>query len=363
MISLRLVDNEYPFDGFDHTRLIARGIVLNDEGKVALHVVHRDDAFCNQTYYETPGGGVDEGESFAEAFERECMEELGAKVQILAVLGEIEDAYNLIHRKNINRFYLAKLVQSGKPHFASKGDNYIQKTEWLGLEDAIARMEKQDDTLVAGLVKRRELPILQEVRRLRDAHKISWSNGPLHRGTKRLETPRLLLRRFEDIDAEMMFANWAGDKDATEFLEWPAHANVDVTKSVISVWCSKYGDPTFYQWIIEEKEIKEPIGSISVIHSDFDAFEIGFVIAKSHWDQGYATEALEAVKKYLFEEVGVSLLWAKHDVDNPRAGRVMAKAGFRFKEMRPHGGFDQRGVCDVDVYEMTKSEYAALKGR
>ena len=357
MIFLHLEDNEYPFVGFEQVRHIARGIVMNDEGRIAIHLLHRNDAFCDQTYYETPGGGVDDGESFVEACIRECKEEIGADVDILCCLGEVEDAYNRVKRKNINRFYLAKAKNIGDTHFVSRGDMLIQKTEWMTLEEAIAAYQAQDDRLVAGLVKRRELPILEEVKRLRDAHRIAYPGGAAHHGTKEVETPRLLLRRFTEDDAYKMFENWAGDKEITEFLEWPPHADCSVTRSVVSTWVKKYGDPTFYQWVIEEKESKEPIGSISIIHSDFDALELGFCLAKKSWGKGYATEAVRALLSYFFENVGVGKVWGKIDVVNTRASETMKRSGFAFEKNIPHGGFNQRGICDVDIYSMTKERY------
>jgi hypothetical protein len=39
-----------------------------------------------------------------------------------------------------------------------------------------------------------------------------------HLGTKRLETPRLILRQFAIDDAENMFQNWASDAEVTKHL-------------------------------------------------------------------------------------------------------------------------------------------------
>lgn len=164
MLHLHLTDNEYPFTGFTHTRLVARAILLNDQNKIALHTLHRDDIFGNQTYLETPGGGVDEGETFEEAVKRECLEETGADIQILCQLGEAEDAYNLIGRKNINRFYLCRILSQKGKHFVSEGDGFIQHTDFYSLDEAISAYDKQEDHGVAGLVKQRELPFLLEAK-------------------------------------------------------------------------------------------------------------------------------------------------------------------------------------------------------
>ena len=168
MLKLEHVDDQYPFEYFDHLRLVARGVVLDEENRVAIHHIYRDDAFCKQRYYETPGGGVDEGESFEEAFCRECQEEIGYKIKIIACLGDVFDAYNKIHRRNHNRFFLARRKEFVGKHFASSGDSFIQETLYVPIEEAIRLYEGQADTLVSGLVKARELPILREAKRLLD---------------------------------------------------------------------------------------------------------------------------------------------------------------------------------------------------
>ena len=55
-------------------------------------------------------------------------------------------------------------------------------------------------------------------------------------GTQRIETDRLILRRFRSEDAEDMYANWASDPEVTRFLTWPTHSSVDVTKAILSDW-------------------------------------------------------------------------------------------------------------------------------
>ena len=44
-----------------------------------------------------------------------------------------------------------------------------------------------------------------------------------HKGTKQIETERLLLRPFTMNDASAMYNNWASDEEVTRFLMWPAH--------------------------------------------------------------------------------------------------------------------------------------------
>lgn len=155
-----LKDTEYPDHGFDHTREVVRALVLDENGNIAIHEVQRDDQFGDQKYFETPGGGVDEGESLEEAIHRECKEELGYEIEILAPIGIVIDFYNLINRKNINHYYLAKRTRFVGKHFVSKGDDYIKNTIWVKFEKAEQLYSFMPDTLVSKLVKNRELPVI-----------------------------------------------------------------------------------------------------------------------------------------------------------------------------------------------------------
>ena len=44
-----------------------------------------------------------------------------------------------------------------------------------------------------------------------------------HCGTQELETERLVLRRLSIDDSEMMYNNWACDRQVTKYLRWNAH--------------------------------------------------------------------------------------------------------------------------------------------
>lgn len=86
-----------------------------------------------------------------------------------------------------------------------------------------------------------------------------------HKGTKIIETERLLLRQFNMDDAEAMFRNWESDSKVTEFLRWKTATDISEAEQVLYEWVHGYDHSDFYQWAIVLKEIGEPIGSISVV--------------------------------------------------------------------------------------------------
>lgn len=55
-----------------------------------------------------------------------------------------------------------------------------------------------------------------------------------HCGTQKLETERLVLRRFIEDDALAMFENRASDSEVTKFLMCQPHSDVEVSKGVIA---------------------------------------------------------------------------------------------------------------------------------
>ena len=61
-----------------------------------------------------------------------------------------------------------------------------------------------------------------------------------HCGTERIETDRIILRRFSPEDAEAMYQNWAFDAEVTEFLTWPAHTSAEVSKASLEEWTAAY---------------------------------------------------------------------------------------------------------------------------
>lgn len=186
-----------------------------------------------------------------------------------------------------------------------------------------------------------------------------------HKGTRIIETERLILRPFVPKDAEAMFCNWASDPRVTKFLTWPVHESVEVTRKVLETWVEKNDDPKNYQWAIELKEIHEPVGSISAVKIDDrkQYAAIGYCIGYAWWGRGITAEALRAVIAFFFEEVGMNCIGACHDPHNPNSGIVMRKAGMTYEGTWRAGGVNNQGICDESWHSILREEYQAAKCR
>lgn len=184
-----------------------------------------------------------------------------------------------------------------------------------------------------------------------------------HLGTRKLETERLILRKFVLTDAEAMYRNWASRSEVTKFLTWPTHESVEESKQVIESWVNSYQDVHSYQWAIELKSIGEPIGTISIVRCEesLSEVEIGYCIGETWWHQGIISEAFTEIIRFLFEEVGVNRIAARHDVNNPHSGGVMKKCGLRYEGTMREAAENNQGICDICNYAILKSDYETRK--
>lgn len=175
----------------------------------------------------------------------------------------------------------------------------------------------------------------------------------IHKGTKRLETERLILRRFELEDAEMMFTNWANDPEVTRFLSWEPHGSLEVTKALLKSWVDEYEKLNHYNWaIVYDGDL---VGSISLVAIDEEVAgaEVGYCMSRRYWGRGIMAEALSAVLAYCFDELAFKEMYAKHHVDNPNSGKVMKKAGMKYlKTEKASLRLQEDKIVMCDFYEI-----------
>ena len=181
-----------------------------------------------------------------------------------------------------------------------------------------------------------------------------------HLGTKEIQTNRLILRKFKHSDVNSAFNNWCNDDMVTKYLRWPTHSSVEITEKVINDWIKSYEKDNFYQWAIVLKEIDEPIGTISVVEVNEKANSIciGYCIGYNWWNKGIVSEAFSSIITFMFEEVKVNRIEARHDPKNPNSGKVMLKCGLKYEGTLRQSDHSNHGIVDASYYGILASEYA-----
>ena len=96
----------------------------------------------------------------------------------------------------------------------------------------------------------------------------------------------------------------------------------DFLRRCLDVWAKG----TNFPFALTLKENNQLVGMLE-IHTKWFKLEIGYGMARAHWDKGYMTEALCAVIDWAFTQPDVYRVQALCDVDNIGSARVMEKAG------------------------------------
>lgn len=172
-----------------------------------------------------------------------------------------------------------------------------------------------------------------------------------HKGSIRLETKRITLRKLKVSDAEQVFKNWTSDDEVSKYMRWTTHKSVEDTVNWLKEEEKNYKKYNYYTWGIELKETKELIGSISALYRKGERrYEIGYGIGKKYWRQGYTTESLRKVMDFLINEVGIKKFRCAHAKLNPVSGIVMQKVGFKYVKDDYYESFDKTKKYESKVY-------------
>lgn len=168
-IKIELQDTQWKKEYIDHDRNIVRAIVYDENRMFYFVRAVRDDEFGKATLIETSGGGVENGEDLITAIQRELKEELGVFVDVVCKIGIVSDYYNLIHRHNINNYFLCKIKSFGQKNLTQDEiEKFHLSTLKMSYEEAVIEYENRKDSKLGTLIANRELPVLHRAKEILD---------------------------------------------------------------------------------------------------------------------------------------------------------------------------------------------------
>lgn len=168
-IKIELQDTQWKKEYIDHDRNIVRAIVYDENRMFYFVRAVRDDEFGKATLIETSGGGVENGEDLITAVQRELKEELGVYVDVVCKIGIVSDYYNLIHRHNINNYFLCKIKLFGQKNLTQDEiEKFHLSTLKMSYEEAVIEYENRKNSKLGTLIANRELPVLHRAKEMLD---------------------------------------------------------------------------------------------------------------------------------------------------------------------------------------------------
>jgi ribosomal-protein-alanine N-acetyltransferase len=144
---------------------------------------------------------------------------------------------------------------------------------------------------------------------------------------EQLTTTRLLLRKPQHADAELIFSRYASNYEVTLLLGWPRHTSIEQTRSFLD-----FSDIEWKRWpagpyLIEDRRDRRLLGSTGFAFETAHRAMTGYVLAKDAWGFGFATEALGAIVR-LADSLEIAELLALCHPDHKASYRVLEKCGF-----------------------------------
>ena len=97
-------DKDYPNNTTLKIRKASRAILLDENELVPLLFVSK------YNYHKLPGGGIDEGEDKIQALIRECLEEVGSKIEVNGEIGKIIEFRSKWDLKQTSYCYYGKII-------------------------------------------------------------------------------------------------------------------------------------------------------------------------------------------------------------------------------------------------------------
>ena len=100
------------------------------------------------------------------------------------------------------------------------------------------------------------------------------------------------------------------------------------------------------------------IGTIDLrVNEIQDNAELGYALNKAYWGNGDMPEAAKALLTLGFEELALVRIFAQHDVENPKSGRVMEKIGMKKEGTIPDARHWKGKIASTVLRGITKKEW------
>ncbi|MGI6201046.1 MAG: GNAT family N-acetyltransferase [Christensenellales bacterium] len=176
-----------------------------------------------------------------------------------------------------------------------------------------------------------------------------------------IATERLLLRAFAPEDAAALLSISGPDEDTRYTRHWPS-APAQARAFVQRAMAEAAREPcAVFEYAAVSRATGELIGSCNfVLAGDSN---LGWLVQRSLWGRGYATEMGRAMLRLGFEALGLPRIVACCDADNVASWRVMEKLGMRREGFYPDARLAYKGSArarsDEVTYALDRADWAA----
>ena len=184
-----------------------------------------------------------------------------------------------------------------------------------------------------------------------------------HCGTKKIETERLAIRKFDYSYAEDMLEFWISDPEVQFLYFEPIYTTKEEVNELLTSYISSYEKQDYYRWAIIEKKSNHCIGQIAyfLINTKNHFGEIEFCIGRKFQNKGHGTEAVQSILEYGFNEINLHKIQICHEEKNLASRAIIKKCKFIYEGTLRDYFFIDGDYGNRLYYSMLKEEYELLQ--
>lgn len=185
------------------------------------------------------------------------------------------------------------------------------------------------------------------------------SSTPSILATDQLFTERLMLRlvTLADLDAVHQLHCFP---EVDQFNTLGIPKNITSTEKMLAVLVAdnEHVELHRYSFVIEQKNSKTCLGMIAINASKpkYQSAEVWYKLSPQYWGNGYATEALQAILDFGFEQLQLHRIEAGCAVENKGSIRVLEKVGMTLEGRKRQTLPLKTGWSDNFEYGLLKSD-------
>lgn len=148
-----------------------------------------------------------------------------------------------------------------------------------------------------------------------------------------LETQRLILRKFEETDAERLFL-LDSNPEVMKYIGMPPLSDISESENVIKMIQQQYLDNGVGRLAVIEKESGLLIGwsGLKLITQEINGYnniyELGYRFIPEYWGKGYALESAKASLDFGFNDLKAEIIYAHAHSENEGSNHILRKLGF-----------------------------------
>ncbi|WP_431687718.1 GNAT family N-acetyltransferase [Hahella sp. NBU794] len=142
-----------------------------------------------------------------------------------------------------------------------------------------------------------------------------------------LTTERLRLRQFTEADLPD-YAKMLADDEVMRYMANGQGYDLDAAWKSLALMLGHWRLRGYGLWALEEIESGRLLGRAGLYYPQgWPGMEIGWLLRRASWGQGYAYEAAQAIRDVAFSHVGASSLVSLIHPMNARSRRLAEKLG------------------------------------